>query len=69
MDEWKARNHVLRALTELQMLVWGLEKHPELEKEVGAPGLTVAVDEASKALSKWAREAGCYLGPGPTDKS
>lgn len=68
MDEWKARHHVLQCLTELQMLVWGLEEHPELEEKVGAPGLKTAVDTAAKALSTWAQEAGIMFGPGPTDK-
>jgi hypothetical protein len=68
MDEWKARAHVLQALTELQLLIWGLEKHPELEQAVGAPGLKQAVDTASKALSTWAQEAGVFFGPSPTDK-
>jgi hypothetical protein len=68
MDKWKARAHILQALTELQQLEWGLKEHPELENSMGASGVKTAVDTACKALSTWAQEAGVYFGPGPTDK-
>lgn len=67
MDEYTARSHVLQALLEIQQLVWGLESNPELDSKLGAPGLGVAIDTASKALCTWAQEAGVYHGPGPTE--